>query len=456
MALKAIALLGVLAHLAVAHSPEARSPDADYGFANTTECKEVTYYELSHGRMMAAPTQYVTGYGDIIGAKRGYHPECFTSMNITNVILGNATAESNATTEAMQIKEFLNYSGQGTGTDKRDLDKRSWLLGPITLFMKAIGFAGAIMSGLCQIFTSLPQYEGTAWNQNNCIIGGVFVVSAVVFTAAVAASGNAAVAWSASVQTYNAIYLAVSGASEAATVSYLLSVFAKRSDTDIPEMFRNIAEAHRNTGIAKNITLGGIALTQGINLHHPSGYEYNVMDLMGADHLNPLTRNVTVMNQTVQANWWIKPHPYKTNSSILIHRLPSSQLRSLNNNITKRQQEVGYNDLPYDGPNNLVDQYGGLDSVDDGGSDPDLIFGMDFYDGPAEIGDAVGEPDGGSGEATQLDADMSAYIIDNQSWENCVCFKDNGNWAGTGSMQYTWDQTYNGYSACYAADCDGA
>jgi hypothetical protein len=74
-------------------------------------------------------------------------------MNITNVLLGYATAESNATTEAIQIKDFLNYSGTGTGADKRDIEKRwSWLLDPVTLLMKAIGFAGTLMSARCQIF----------------------------------------------------------------------------------------------------------------------------------------------------------------------------------------------------------------------------------------------------------------------------------------------------------------
>lgn len=307
------------------------------------------------------------------------------------------------------------------------------------------------MSALCQIFTSTEEYASTTWNKNNCIIGGVFVITAVVFTAAVAATGNAAVAWSASVQTWNAIYLNVSGASAEAALTYLLGTMGKRSDMSVSEMFRHIAEAHKSTGIAANVTLGGIALTQGINLHHPSGYEYNIMDLMGADHLNPLTRNVTVMNHTVVADWWIRPHPHKANSSVLVHRLPGSRLRNLTH-VVKRQ----YQGLAYDGSGSYVDQYSDNESVDDGGSDPDLIYGMDFYDGPKEIGDEVGVEDGGDGEATQLDADISTYIIDNQSWENCMCFKDNGNWAGTGSMQYTWDQTYNGYSACYASDCDGA
>lgn len=58
--------------------------------------------------------------------------------------------------------------------------------------MKAIGFAGTLMSALCQIFTSTEEYASTTWNKNNCIIGGVFVITAVVFTAAVAATGNAA------------------------------------------------------------------------------------------------------------------------------------------------------------------------------------------------------------------------------------------------------------------------
>jgi hypothetical protein len=368
-------------------------------------------------------------------------------MNITNVLLGDATAESNTTTEAMDIKDVLNYARMDKGNN--NLDKRfSWLLGATTLFMKAIGFAGTIMSGLCQIFTALPDYAETAWNKNNCIIGGVFIISAAVFAGAVAVSGNAALAFTSSVQTWNQLRMSASGAGEAA-LDYLFQSFGKRSETDIPELFRNIAEAHRNTGIAKNLTLGGIALTQGINLHHPSGYEYNVMDLMGADHLNPLTRNVTVMNHTVEAHWWIMPHPVKSNHGVLMHRLPGSHLQNVTD-ILKRQDALNYDGDGY------IQQYGQDTSVENGGSNPDLYFGMDFYDGPEILDNTVGPADQGDGEATQMDADASAYIIQNQSWENCVCFKKDGNWAGTGSMQYSWDQTYNGYSMCYAADCDGA
>lgn len=111
-----------------------------------------------------------------------------------------------------------------------------------------------------------------------------------------------------------------------------------------------------------------------------------------------------------------------------MRRVPGSHLQNVTD-ILKRQDALRYDN------ESIIDQYGQDTSVEAGGSNPNLYFGMDFYDGPEIIDNTVGPADNGDGEATQMDADAATYIIQNQSWENCVCFQKDSNWAGTGNMQ---------------------
>ncbi|KAJ7816179.1 hypothetical protein B0H13DRAFT_2137146 [Mycena leptocephala] len=50
--------------------------------------------------------------------------------------------------------------------------------------------------------------------------------------------------------------------------------------------------------------------------------------------------------------------------------------------------------------------------------------------------------------------DMARDIVARQAWDTCVCEKAGNTWISTGSIQMSWDNTYNGYSPCWNPDCD--
>ncbi|KAJ7930723.1 hypothetical protein B0H13DRAFT_2264069 [Mycena leptocephala] len=50
--------------------------------------------------------------------------------------------------------------------------------------------------------------------------------------------------------------------------------------------------------------------------------------------------------------------------------------------------------------------------------------------------------------------DMAKDIVARQAWDTCVCEKTQNTWISTGSIQMSWDNTYNGYSPCWKPNCD--
>jgi hypothetical protein len=38
-------------------------------------------------------------------------------------------------------------------------------------------------------------------------------------------------------------------------------------------------------------------------------------------------------------------------------------------------------------------------------------------------------------------------------WDQCICLMENGQWLATGSLQFSWDDVYNGYSQCWSKNC---
>lgn len=46
---------------------------------------------------------------------------------------------------------------------------------------------------------------------------------------------------------------------------------------------------------------------------------------------------------------------------------------------------------------------------------------------------------------------MSNDIVRKAAWDTCICEQVKGNWISTGSLQMSWDNTYNGYSPCWVS-----
>jgi hypothetical protein len=89
-----------------------------------------------------------------------------------------------------------------------------------------------------------------------------------------------------------------------------------------------------------------------------------------------------------------------------------------------------------------------------------LYYGYDLYGSNADINEFEADL-GTSDDATNgfIDAGLQLgndYINDN-AWDMCVCQQTaETDWVATGSLQLTWDGSYNGYSPCWNADCDDA
>ncbi|RFU30382.1 hypothetical protein B7463_g5948, partial [Scytalidium lignicola] len=92
------------------------------------------------------------------------------------------------------------------------------------------------------------------------------------------------------------------------------------------------------------------------------------------------------------------------------------------------------------------------------GSPTSMYYGWDLY-GDAEEIDEFEDDLGTTDDATNGFVDgvinMSSDIVTKNAWDTCICQKANNQYIATGSLQMTWDETYNGYSDCYTANCDG-
>lgn len=84
-----------------------------------------------------------------------------------------------------------------------------------------------------------------------------------------------------------------------------------------------------------------------------------------------------------------------------------------------------------------------------------LYYGIDLY-GPDQS-------DAWAWDAGMANVDYNGFVqfmnvvtadmIYNQAWVGCLCNMENGVWFSTGSLQFSWANTYNGYSQCWAANC---
>ncbi|KAF8854584.1 hypothetical protein BDZ45DRAFT_676876 [Acephala macrosclerotiorum] len=93
-----------------------------------------------------------------------------------------------------------------------------------------------------------------------------------------------------------------------------------------------------------------------------------------------------------------------------------------------------------------------------GDSEPTIYVGGDVYATNEvsalewDLGTANSENNGFGDYYDEVTEDMN----NEQVWEQCACYMENNQWTATTSIQYSWDNTYNGYSECWNTDCDGA
>ncbi|KAL7917444.1 hypothetical protein ACQKWADRAFT_324634 [Trichoderma austrokoningii] len=88
-----------------------------------------------------------------------------------------------------------------------------------------------------------------------------------------------------------------------------------------------------------------------------------------------------------------------------------------------------------------------------------VYYGMDLYGTEAqweEYDADVGGQYPDSNGAWHLASELSSDTQNSQWWRTCLCDQENGDYAWTGALQYTWNGGFNGYNDCYSGVCGGA
>ncbi|KAJ7229168.1 hypothetical protein GGX14DRAFT_555208 [Mycena pura] len=91
------------------------------------------------------------------------------------------------------------------------------------------------------------------------------------------------------------------------------------------------------------------------------------------------------------------------------------------------------------------------------GAPATMYYGFDLYGTQSEIEqyqDELGATDDATNDFEPSLVDMSNDIVSRQAWDTCVCEMQSNTWISTGSLQMSWDNTYNGFSPCFNSNCD--
>ena len=441
----------------------------------TPNCTEVTYYELDHGRFMFAPLDVVKGYGNILGAQRGYAPECAGGKQPIDFLIGPATNASNQTTESTSIGAIKSNALASTNSNSTAVavSKRAhWGFGALGLFMGLIGFSGGLMGASCvvQVTEDGAPDKGTS-TYNNCVVGAYFIIAATVYNGAANVVRNAPGTYEAATDLYQYLRGRMDVDAWAAweyMMNHLNAIGQGRRDgTESPQQtYRRLLETDEGYAKAHQISLNGVALNTTIGFKDYQGRDHTLATLMGADHISPLVVHGSHQGTNYTSGMWLAEHPFNSSKTLLHFKtLPvgtdgasGSASTTTGSEKEKRQNTwVGGNSPVYVG---AYDQYLYWTGNDETGTglNPMIYFGMDFYFAGAgtALGQAFGSGANNAATTVQSDADVVTEIVESQAWDSCLCWQELGDWIATGSVQFSWDKTYNGYSACFAADCDGA
>ncbi|KAJ6464946.1 hypothetical protein C8R45DRAFT_1023519 [Mycena sanguinolenta] len=86
-----------------------------------------------------------------------------------------------------------------------------------------------------------------------------------------------------------------------------------------------------------------------------------------------------------------------------------------------------------------------------------MYYGFDLYGTKAKIEEFQADLGTTYDEENGFEpaiVDMAEDIVARQAWDTCVCEQTQDTWISTGSIQMSWDNTYNGYSPCWNTNCD--
>ncbi|KAF7365947.1 hypothetical protein MVEN_00470100 [Mycena venus] len=222
------------------------------------------------------------------------------------------------------------------------------------------------------------------------------------------------------------------------------------------------AAVTRYHSLIQNLTLPGVR-------HHTSGKDVTLWDIARANSTHPIT--VLHSNRAFKANYshavdvwssvgnpgsgiprlhFMVPFPYGSNTT---STTISPELRGRQapppacpgaeiNDLGQGSEKICHpNGIPPEDPNA-----------------PDaMYYGFDLYGTKAQVDefqDDLGSTfDDQNGFVPSIEA-MANDIVAADAWDTCVCQMTQNTWISTGSIQMSWDNTYNGYSPCFNPNCD--
>jgi hypothetical protein len=384
--------------------------------AAASVCPLVDFYQLSGGRIIMVNSTIAQQYGEVLGHFSAIHPECLSGI-VNTTALVNATAymydnyhpNVTAAESPATPKAILGVRAMSVETIR--ISKRIFSWATAQAFFKAIGYAGTFINVACQVYDWITG--GNVQGSMPCTLGPVLTTLSGTF--------------------------------------YLLDGVKTYGGTIVRDYFTaeftNLATYQPGYG--------------------SMGYrrsENHVLPILGADGLT----NITLLDY-VQANSshplhflgpqghvlkvWHGLHPHD-NSSILSH----VGYQFVNSTNVKRDPSCWTSEQEQQMDNGAVIEECGDFNGDTAYGPTEMYYGFDAYNGDQmdALSYDIGTEGANNNGFGQLANDIASVMDQHYIWDACLCFQENSQWVMTGALQASWNGGYNGYSACWASQCDGA
>ncbi|KAJ6505002.1 hypothetical protein C8R45DRAFT_1180948 [Mycena sanguinolenta] len=271
-----------------------------------------------------------------------------------------------------------------------------------------------------------------------------------------------------------------------ARIAASLATATTNANFELVEVARSWAEAGTQTELRRTenyaFSAAYHALLQNMTIpgarHQVSGKAVTLWDVARANATHPITvlhnHPAFEANHSHAVNVWSSVHNLNSGMPRLHLTVPFSYASNITSTSTatpseiRRRQTVATSHQPTttNVPAAVESGCSGLGQVEEcsqagstvpPGAPSTMYYGFDLYGTKADIQefqDDLGTTyDEQNGFEPAIVA-MTDDIVARQAWDTCVCGMTQNTWVSTGSIQMSWDDTYNGYSPCWNANCD--
>ncbi|KAJ6512825.1 hypothetical protein C8R45DRAFT_327811 [Mycena sanguinolenta] len=236
--------------------------------------------------------------------------------------------------------------------------------------------------------------------------------------------------------------------------------------------------------LLRNMTIPGAR-------HHASGQDVTLWDVARANSTHPITvlhhHRAFKANHSHAVNVWSSMHNLDSGMPRLHFTVPFPYASNTTSNSTstpselRRRQGLGSGTIGTSAtlattlqanptsaqaaiPSGCIHLGEAVECTKTGSAVPakapaTMYYGFDLYGTKAKIQEFQADLGTTYDEENGFEpaiVDMAKDIVARQAWDTCVCEQVQGTFISTGSIQMSWDNTYNGYSPCWNTNCDNA